>query len=118
MYLSGPMRGYPSLNRPAFDRAAQAMRVRGWVVWNPADEPDVDDPDCPLFLRAAMGQDIAWLLQSDAIAILPGWRSSAGAVTEVALSCVVSMPAYDAETLDDVTEDVREWWHSVLGRAK
>lgn len=68
------------------------------------------------FIRRAMHRDTAAIFDCDSIALLPGWRHSAGAVAEAALSCVLAMPAVDAVTLHDITFEVREWWNSLLGR--
>lgn len=121
IYISGPMRGKPDFNFPAFDLAAARIRNAGWTPVSPADldrqsgEPMSDSRD---FIRRAMKRDTDTIFECDEIALLPGWRQSAGAVTEVALSCVLAMPARDAITLHDITEDIREWWRSLLGRER
>jgi len=38
LYLSGPMRGIPEQNHPAFHAAAQRLRLIGHEVYNPAEE--------------------------------------------------------------------------------
>lgn len=36
-YISGPMRGHPELNWPAFDRAAAEVALMGYEPVSPAD---------------------------------------------------------------------------------
>lgn len=120
IYISGPMRGRPGYNFAAFDQAAGRIRCAGWEPVSPADldrvDGEVGDADSAAFIRRAMRRDTAAIFECDRIALLPGWRQSAGAVAEAALSCVLAMPAMDAMTLHDITIDVREWWNSLIGR--
>ncbi len=122
IYISGPMRGIPEWNHPAFDAAAVRIAAAGHDPVSPA-ELDRKSPapvfvDTPQGMRVVMQRDTNAIFECDAIAVLPGWRQSAGAVAEVALSCVLSMPALDAIDLSDVTADVHEWWNSILGRGQ
>jgi hypothetical protein len=114
------MRGLPGHNVIAFDQAAGRIRCAGWEPVSPADldraAGDNGDPHSRAFIRRAMSRDTAAIFGCDRVAVLPGWRHSAGAVAEVALSCVLAMPAMDAITLHDITLDVREWWSSITGR--
>lgn len=80
LYLSGPMRGVPELNRPVFTRAAADLRARGYLVFNPGEQPDND-------IRANLAVDLAWICaHADAVAVLPNWNHSKGACAEVALA--------------------------------
>ncbi len=77
-YLSGPMTGLPALNFPAFHAAADALRLAGLEVVNPAElnpDPGTGWADC---LRT----DLRALLDCQAIAMLPGWEGSRGARLE------------------------------------
>jgi hypothetical protein len=78
VYLAGPMTGLPELNFPAFHRAAANLRASGFEVVNPAEI----NPDPAAGWTACMRQDIAQLVTCQAIALLPGWRSSRGAQLE------------------------------------
>ena len=96
IYLAGPMRGYKLFNFPAFDCAAENLRALGHVVVNPADfdrekgnDPlllpadwdwNVIPPD--LDIREVIRHDIEVLTTCDAIALLNGWKYSAGATAE------------------------------------
>lgn len=109
------------MNFPAFDAASARIRNAGWTPVSPADlDRQVGggngDPYSAAFIRDAMRRDTDVIFRCDEIAVLPGWRQSAGSVAEVALSCVLAMRARDAITLHDITDDIREWWDSVLGR--
>lgn len=82
VYLAGPMRGHPNLNFPAFFEAAELLRIKGHVVFNPAENCAPDDD-----IRTCLAIDTAWICNSaEAIALLPGWENSKGAKAELALS--------------------------------
>lgn len=103
IYLAGPMRGIPEFNFPAFHAAAAKLRADGHVVFSPAEADTalfgvVSSPDgneetfaqeqgkTPLELRRLVfGHDFAWICaEADAVALLPGWAHSRGALAEKA----------------------------------
>ena len=99
VYISGPMRGYPQFNFPAFDEAAAQLRAQGYEVFSPAehDRETGFDPDrlaevTPAELREMLAWDCARILESDLVALLPGWSSSLGAMLEVHLARTVGIP--------------------------
>lgn len=98
VYIAGPMTGIPEFNYPAFFEAAAHWEALGWQVYNPAVHDaigaDLMDPDeaRAMFMR----QDLTWVMDSDAIAVLPGWENSTGARVEVAVARVLLLPVYDA----------------------
>lgn len=94
LYLAGPMTGYPGWNHPAFHAAANRLRGVGFTVFNPANYPP-DDLDWAGCLRRALHE----VLDAEAIAVLPGWKSSRGARLEV----------YVARTLGMTVRAVDEW---------
>lgn len=102
IYIAGPMSGYPQFNYPAFFEAASEWRRRGWEVFNPAiHQPDAEIIDrlTPDEIRAYfMRLDIPWVMQADAIAMLPGWKDSPGAMVEYSIADILLLPAYDAHT--------------------
>lgn len=118
-YLAGPMRGYPSLNFPAFDEAQADLSARGWHVISPAEmdrvegfDPDVHLPDAA-FLKEARLRDADAIEQSDAVFVLPGWEKSVGATAEVwyarwAGVPVLSYPSEDAIPHPMEEEDILE----------
>lgn len=90
LYLAGPMTGYPRWNFDAFAEATAQLRAAGYEVVSPAEE-DLKrgfDPDAPVEdfsledLREAMRRDVAHLFEVDAVALLPGWLNSRGALAE------------------------------------
>ncbi len=78
VYISGPMTGYPDLNRSAFADTEHRLRCYGLEPVNPHNlcEPDWDWHRC-------MRADIAALCTCDAIMMLPGWEKSNGAQLEL-----------------------------------
>lgn len=105
VYISGPMRGLPRFNFPAFDRTAAYLRSLGFEAVNPAEHdremaPEIEtwpgypsgNPDeCPLFdYHAAIRWDLQQVAERcDGIVMLPGWEHSVGAGHEryVAEAC-------------------------------
>lgn len=78
LYLAGPMTGHEELNFPQFHRVAGKLRALGYDVVNPAEinvDPDAKWHDC-------MRADIQQLVTCQAVALLPGWRNSRGAILE------------------------------------
>jgi len=102
VYLSGPVRGMPDLNRPAFDLAGKFADGRGWLSVNPHDLTFTDPDD----IREVMDECVGALLRCDAILMLPGWRRSDGALAEWRLALAVGMPAYHVTA--------RQYGHRIL----
>lgn len=80
VYISGPMRGYPEHNYPAFDEAAEKLRARGYAVVNPAENFDGRrDLEPSTYLR----EDLRQMAEGcNAIYLLAGWQNSTGARLE------------------------------------
>lgn len=78
-YISGPMTGLPGLNFPAFHDAEAHLRAAGYDPVNPATL----NPDPAATWRECMKTDIKALVDCDAVATLPGWEKSRGALLEV-----------------------------------
>lgn len=103
IYIAGPMRGHKEFNFPAFNNAAEKLRSHGHVVFNPAERDNEkhgtdiskgnEHGDEKLAaaqhgfnLREALAADCAWIcMTAEAVAMLPGWAQSKGAVAERAL---------------------------------
>lgn len=118
-YLSGPMRGIPQFNFPAFDAATAAGRAKGYGVMSPADmdrelgHTEADDLtaiNTPMNMRSFAGRDCAALLalkaeKGDGIALLPGWEKSTGALAEVTLARWLGLAVVDAETWEPMSQE-------------
>jgi hypothetical protein len=92
VYLAGPMRGHPELNRSLFVHWTAVLRVAGHTVFNPAEQGDGD-------IRQLLGADLAWITSTaEAVVLLPGWQTSLGAKAEAATAAAIGIPAHE---LDD-----------------
>lgn len=99
IYIAGPMSGLPEHNHPAFNRAADELRAAGYIVTNPA-ENGLPVEDTPWIEH--MRRDITLMMaRSNAVATLPGFAQSRGALAEVRL----------AKGLDFPVMTVEEWLH-------
>lgn len=92
IYVAGPMTGIPEYNYPAFLRAAQRLRDKGFAVLSPLDVdkeivPGASKPAWEWYMR----RTIKMLMDADAVALLPDWESSKGAVIEWELARTLGM---------------------------
>ena len=87
IYVAGPMSGLPGLNFDAFHEAARRLRERGFVVTNPA-EINVDKS---AGWSECMRADLKHLVDCHAVATLPNWEISRGAVLEVHVASALGM---------------------------
>ncbi len=94
IYLSGPMRGIPDDNFPAFREFTTKLRDKGHQVYCP--------PEADIILAAALGkkptirelfsQDTQWICnEAEGIAMMPGWKNSKGATAEHALASALDL---------------------------
>ena len=120
IYLAGPMRGIEMFNFPAFMKAALEMREMGHEVINPAErdiaigfnpsEPIDSEHNSEVFdLGEAFAWDFQAILKSDAIVLLPNWRSSKGVQAELVLAMAMQKEIYywraDADTMVNTVLD-------------
>jgi len=121
IYIAGPMRGIADWNFPAFDAAVARWRAAGWQAFSPASMDralgyDQDSSVNGAHLRHVMLADVAALFVADAIALLPGWRRSAGATVELAMAQFLDLEVYCAETMRRVEPGKLPWENqSVIG---
>lgn len=105
VYVAGPMSGIPEFNFPAFHAAATRLRGQGHEVFNPAERDterhngvdiskgntngsqELAAKEHGFSLRDALADDTWYICkEADAIAMLPGWENSKGALAEWTLS--------------------------------
>lgn len=84
-YLSGPMTGLPNYNYEAFERITHALRIDGYQVLSPHENPKHPEH---LYLeedrwRWYMDLDRKLVEQSTAIILMQGWPYSSGARHEL-----------------------------------
>lgn len=93
VYISGPMTGYPNLNREAFEAAHEHLTTLGHEPIDPGqgEKPNQTWTD---YLR----DDLQMLLTADAVAVLPGWQASRGAALEVHVAHQPGMVVRPIET--------------------
>ena len=108
VYLAGPMTGIPHFNFPLFHKAAEDLRLRGFIVTSPAE---LDSPESKAAAEAspdgdashyAKGESWGDLLARDvkliadggieAIVVLPGWPQSKGARLETFVGRLCKLP--------------------------
>jgi hypothetical protein len=79
VYVSGPMSGYPRLNRPAFAEAAEFL-TKLWpkaIIASPGALPSLST------WKANLVRDVRdFVVSADIVVTLPGWRKSKGARLE------------------------------------
>lgn len=100
LYLAGPMRGEPDLNRPDFNSWECALRSWGYDVVNPHNIAPCDSAahatDGPWpdeVVERCLRRDAIALLECDGVALLDGWGRSQGASFERNLARTVGIPA-------------------------
>ncbi len=91
VYLSGPMKGYPESNFPAFHAHAAALRARGIEVVNPAEINVKGAENDAGFYNACLRADLKAMMDCDAIALMRGWERSNGANLELHVAHRVGM---------------------------
>src|ERR1700685_4638874 len=89
LYISGGMSGLPDLNRPAFAKAAKALRKKGYRCISP---PELDKNEPQRSWEGCLRRDIKKEMNCKAIATLPGWTKSRGANLEIYIAKALKMP--------------------------
>lgn len=105
------MGGLPLWGFPAFDAAATLGRSLGFDIVSPAehdracgfDETKSMEENAGFDLRAAKIWDLQQLQRVDAIAMIPGWETSPGATTELAVARWLGLEVLDATTFKPLT---------------
>jgi hypothetical protein len=112
IYLSGPMSGYENHNYEAFHTAAKRIRDSGFDVLCPAEN---FNGDTSLSYDVYMRQDLVLVSICDAIAVLPGWEKSGGALCEIHAALTIGLPVFDAETMHPLLVSGRELTRGTVG---
>lgn len=87
VFISGPMTGLPEYNLPAFREAARQLTAAGYEALNPGARGVIPGYTWTDYMR----DSIALLMRADMVVVLPGWASSEGARTEVAIAKKLGM---------------------------
>lgn len=94
VYISGPMTGYPDLNKAAFIEAEKYLRTRddlGSVV-NPIKLSESVERRFYLsdksHYQACLKKDIVALMDCDSVYMLKGWTKSMGATLEYQIAVI------------------------------
>ena len=92
IYISGPVSGMPAKRLELFERAARQLEAAGYKVSVPTRMVDAGTK-----YHKAMRLCFAELLRCQGVAMLPGWRRSKGASTEVRVAVLCGMEAKSVE---------------------
>lgn len=112
LYLSGPMRGLPLHNVPAFREAATRLRHMGYKVCSPVelDEMDGIDPEAEVSavqVHNMLRRDIRILIDMcDSICLLPGYSRSKGAQLEHSIARNIGLKVYRYRQSTDGTVEL------------
>ena len=91
IYLAGPMTGYPDYNWPMFKAAAKYFRDSGDRVICPTENGSI--PDVTSY-QDCIKNSLRTLIEANAIAMLPGWLGSKGAMLEAKLAVLMGYKTY------------------------
>ena len=106
VYLAGKMRNVKDMNYPEFYQRASDLREIGYDVINPADNFDGrQDLPIEVYLKECFKQ----VPTADAIALIPGWESSVGAVAELYVAQLCGLEVLSAVTLQPIKARVQPY---------
>lgn len=108
IYVAGPITGRPRY-RDEFAEAAGRLTAIGWEVANPASltTPTSARPGDTAWM-AWMRTTAHMLADCDAVALLPGWRDSAGATIEADWARAIGLPVASLQDWLDAAS-LRDW---------
>ena len=91
VYLSGKMKGVEDYNFREFNRVAGVLRGLGYVVINPAETAGgVKHMSRQWYFR----MDYAMIANVDYVFVMPGWKDSPGAISEVIMATEMGIPVW------------------------
>ena len=109
VYIAGPMAGVEEFNYPLFNAVAKLLRAAGFTVVNPAeldDAPAVESPSAYYVSHVEraeyMRRDLPYVLDCDALALLPDWELSTGANIELMTALVAGKEVWEFFEDDEV----------------
>jgi hypothetical protein len=121
------MTGLPEFNFPAFFDAEERFAQAGWLVTNPARMDVYADGFDPAKSKAEphahyMRRDLPEVAKCDALALLPGWRTSRGANDELYVARACGLAILDATTMapmaaETILEEAQRLVHGDRGAA-
>jgi len=106
VYLAGPMRGIPEFNFPAFMSYASKLRALGYIVMNPAEmdieehgdkvwkgrSGNIDELSKDITISSCLSRDLLCICkEADAVALMPDWHKSKGALAEKATAIALGL---------------------------
>lgn len=94
VYIAGPMTGIAELNRPAFELAAEHLRVMGH---DPVIPGDLHPPGTPY--GEALRNALRAMLECEQYTLLHGWGNSRGARLEYEIANAIGMARIDLESV-------------------
>jgi len=104
IYIAGPMTGIEDFNFPLFFETEEKLKELGYETLNPAKNDGADVKTATQNAISAslsgatwssyMRRDLSNLCLSDAVCVLPNWKSSKGASLEVQVAEALGMPIY------------------------
>jgi hypothetical protein len=104
IYIAGPMSGHEDWNFPAFFEAEEQLKELGYETLNPATNDGanletaiqnaISARDSGATWAGYMRRDLHSLSLSDAVCVLPDWKSSKGASLEVQVAQALGIPIY------------------------
>jgi len=112
IYVSGPMRGIPLFNFPAFCKTSVVLRELGHEVFSPAERDTKEDgfdpaKSTPRPMDEYMIHDLPEVCRADAVVVLPGWEKSHGAKLEIMVARKLGKSIFRLDT-DNLTLELIE----------
>jgi hypothetical protein len=99
MYTTGPMRGIPEYNYPAFRSLKKYLEEQDYGVLCPCDNYG---GDTSLTFAEYLAEDIKMLQKASGICLMPGWERSEGSYIEVAFARELGLDFFEATWQDGV----------------